>query len=75
MRFPLRRVALLSAAGALVFFCSCDKHHVGELPEVQKEHVDIEAGSHAAPPAHSPEAADASATPTPADFFPQSSPH
>jgi hypothetical protein len=25
---------------SVLLFCSCEKHHVGEIPEVQKEHVD-----------------------------------
>jgi hypothetical protein len=67
MRFPFRRVGIVCASSALIFWCSCEKHKVGELPEVQKEHVDLEAGSHAAPAAPSPAA---ESTPTPAEFFP-----
>jgi hypothetical protein len=66
------RFALLFAAALLVLFCSCDRHHLGELPEVQKEHVDLAGETKAASePAAS---ATPETTPTPAEFFPTSSP-
>src|SRR4029079_7292820 len=34
------RVSPLAAlAGLLIVFTSCERHHVGELPELQKEHL------------------------------------
>jgi hypothetical protein len=35
MRLFLRRAALILATGSLVFFLSCERHHVGELPNEQ----------------------------------------
>jgi len=35
MRLFLRRAGLILALGALVFFLSCERHHVGELPNEQ----------------------------------------
>lgn len=65
MRSSFRELGRVLAAGALVWFCSCDKHKLGEMPEVQKEHL---------PPGHS-KAPAATATPqasaTPAEFFPE----
>src|SRR2546430_5323142 len=40
MRFSFGSCASLLLAAALIIICSCEKHHVGEMPEVQKEHVD-----------------------------------
>jgi hypothetical protein len=69
MRFLLRK----SSAAAfllLLFFCpSCERHHLGEMPEVQREQlypVTAESASDAA--AASPAR---SASPTPAEFFPE----
>ncbi|HEY2139243.1 MAG TPA: hypothetical protein VGH00_04125 [Chthoniobacterales bacterium] len=35
MRLFLRRAALTLATGSLVFFLSCERHRVGELPNEQ----------------------------------------
>jgi hypothetical protein len=76
MHFGSRRTAILLSAGALIFCCSCEEHHLGEMPEVQTEHVDLARGSaedldvvkeRSASPTPS-------AKPTPAEFFPQSNP-
>jgi hypothetical protein len=67
MRFFLRKCIAFSACASLIIICSCEKHHVGELPEVQKERVDLKSASEAAPPAVSPTPV---AKPTPAEFFP-----
>ena len=32
MRTTLRRAVVLSSAVCLAFFCSCERHHPGELP-------------------------------------------
>jgi hypothetical protein len=78
MHFGVRQAAAAVFAVALIFFCSCEKHHLGEDPEAQKEHVENSAGSEensgvakeetSASPA-------ATASPTPAEFFPDSTPH
>ncbi|HVF72134.1 MAG TPA: hypothetical protein VM940_11060 [Chthoniobacterales bacterium] len=48
MRFILRRTALVLATGSLVFFLSCERHHVGEL------HGDQHADPHAEHKADAP---------------------
>ena len=71
MHFGVRQIAAVISAAALIFFCSCEKHRLGEDPEVQKEHDATE--DVAAPnKADLPEAAMKS--PTPAEFFPKTSP-
>jgi hypothetical protein len=76
MRFGLRKFTALSACTSLVLFCSCEKHRLGEMPDAQKEHVDL-----ASQPAKSSGASSEGATPfspsptlTPAEFFPGSKP-
>ncbi|MEP7014752.1 MAG: hypothetical protein ABI925_04865 [Verrucomicrobiota bacterium] len=78
MRFCFGKFVSILCAAALIFICSCEKHRVGEIPEVQKEHVDpataheegatepTETSTSATPPAKP-----APPTPTPADFFPK----
>ena len=66
MRFALwRGVAVFLGLGVIIF-CSCERHHFGELPEDQKL---IEPGraEHSATLVSHP----AGASATPADFFPQ----
>jgi hypothetical protein len=77
MHFGVRQTAAAVFAAALIFFCSCEKHHLGEDPEVQKEHVVVPAGSEENSKATDETSASASATtsPTPAEFFPESTPH
>ncbi len=40
MRFGFGKCAAIVGVASVLLFCSCEKHHVGEIPEVQKEHVD-----------------------------------
>ena len=40
MRFGSGKCAATVGVASVLLFCSCEKHHVGEIPEVQKEHVD-----------------------------------
>jgi hypothetical protein len=68
MRFSLLKCITFSACASLIIICSCEKHHVGELPEVQKERVDGKSGSEATPSAVVPPTP--AATLTPAEFFP-----
>ena len=69
MRSSFRAFCATLAVVGLVFFCSCDQHKVGELPEVQKEHVigehEKEGVSHESGPSAE------KTTPTPAEFFPE----
>jgi hypothetical protein len=73
MRFSFRGINLGLGSAALIFFCSCDKHHLGEMPEVQKEHVELaKPGEAAAPAANESKASSTHGpSPTPAEFFPE----
>jgi len=76
MHFALRKTGIAFAAGIVIFCCSCEKHHLGEMPDAQKEHVDVASESSAAPtaPGETSTSPSPSATPTPAEFFPESTP-
>jgi hypothetical protein len=76
MHFGLRETAAAISAAALIFCCSCEKHHLGEDPEVQKEHVDVAGGAegNSAETKSPAESSAATASPTPVDFFPEKSP-
>jgi hypothetical protein len=68
MRLFLRRACLTLATGSLVFFLSCERHHVGELPI--EEHTKAPAEKQAAK-TDEPQASPSPATRnTPANFFP-----
>jgi len=67
MAFLLRKVVVGVAAGLLLFCSSCEKHPLGEMPEVQREQIDPEkAWSHAS----TTDSEKSSSLPTPAEFFP-----
>jgi hypothetical protein len=74
MRFGVRELTAAISAAALIFCCSCEKHQLGEDPEVQKEHADEakSAENLAAPNKAVPE--NEATKPTPAEFFPESTP-
>jgi len=76
MHFALRITGIYFVAGAVILCCSCEKHHLGEMPEVQKEHVDIasESSETSTAPEESSPSPTPSATRTPAEFFPESTP-
>jgi len=72
MAFLLRQTLIAVATGLLIFCTSCEKHPLGEMPEVQREQVD---------PAKKPWDRTSEtdfekylSSPTPAEFFPESSP-
>lgn len=70
--FSSRLLPLVALAGLILVFTSCERHHPGEIPDLQKEHFNpLEAGSEAA--AHAESAAPA-ASATPANFFPPQKP-
>jgi hypothetical protein len=76
--FSLRSFPFLALAGLILVFTSCERHHSGEVPELQKEHFNpleagTEAAAHAAHGVHAEHAAP-SASPTPANFFPSQTP-
>src|SRR5438046_3493926 len=67
MAFLLRQVVVGVATGLLLFCSSCEKHPVGEMPEVQREQVDPEKAWSKESEMKSEKA---SSLPTPAEFFP-----
>jgi hypothetical protein len=70
--FRFRVSPLAALAGLLVVFTSCERHHVGELPELQREHLHpLEAA--AEEPIHALPKPPTS-SPTPANFFPKQQP-
>jgi hypothetical protein len=69
-RFRFSPLAVL--AGLLLVFTSCERHHLGEMPELQKEHLHpLDPAEEE--PAHAPPAG-AAVSATPADFFPKQQP-
>jgi hypothetical protein len=74
MALSLGKTAAVTVSATLILICSCEKHHPGEYPEVQREkgaEASPAAEANEANPGASPaEAAKPSVTPTPAEFFP-----
>jgi hypothetical protein len=70
-----RRLLPLAALAALLCsFNACERHHPGELPEVQQEHLHpLDAHAEQARPAF-PTPPVTGATATPANFFPPAKP-
>jgi hypothetical protein len=77
MLFGVREIAAAVSTAALIFFCSCEKHHLGEDPEVQKEQVIVPggAGENSAAANEASASPSPTASPTPVEFFPESTPH
>ena len=77
MHFGVRQIAAAFSATALIFCCSCEKHHLGEDPEVQKEHVVApgESDENSSAPKETSASPSVTVSPTPAEFFPESTPH
>jgi hypothetical protein len=59
-------MCLLGAAAAIAI-CSCEKHPLGEMPEVQREEIDP---AKAWSGASKTDSEKSSSSPTPAEFFP-----
>ena len=76
MHFGVREIAATISAAALIFCCSCEKHRVGEDPEIQKERVDrAKGGDENVQAPNKVEVPDSALkSPTPAEFFPKSTP-
>jgi hypothetical protein len=88
MHFGFRQIVAAISGAAVIFCCSCEKHRLGEDPEVQKERASVESASAENPgatkeslPAVGPakagstsEASPARTSPTPAEFFPETTP-
>jgi hypothetical protein len=62
MTFSLGEALTAITLGLLVFCTSCEKHPLGQMPEVQREQVD---------PAEKMEPEKSSSSPTPVEFFPR----
>jgi len=65
---PVSRTGIFVIGAALLLSISCEKHHAGEYPEVQRELMTL-----ANDPRPGPTPA-ASATATPVKFFPEKRP-
>jgi hypothetical protein len=76
MHFAFRKTGVSLVGVSVILCCSCEKHHLGEMPEVQKEHVETAGASEENPEATKKSAASPapSVKPTPAEFFPESTP-
>ena len=67
MRVSVAKAASVLSAAAVIAICSCEKHPLGEIPEVQREQVDpAKAWSQAS----EMDSEKSSSSPTPAEFFP-----
>jgi hypothetical protein len=67
MAFLLRQTGIALGIGLLIFCSSCEKHPLGEMPEVQREQVDpAKAWSEAS----GRDSEKSLSSPTPAEFFP-----
>ena len=69
IHFGVREFVASISGAALIFCCSCEKHRLGEDPEIQKEHEGNAAAENKAEVVESP-----GAKRTPAEFFPGQSP-
>jgi hypothetical protein len=70
--FSWRFFAVVGSVGLLVVFGACERHHVGELPEVQKEHLNPLQSAGEETTATAPAAPTAS--PSVGNFFPNGKP-
>jgi hypothetical protein len=78
MHFGFRQIVAAISGAAVILSCSCEKHRLGEDPEVQKERASVESASGENPGAtkerSTSEATPARTSPTPAEFFPETTP-
>jgi hypothetical protein len=72
MELLLRRTGIALVSGLLIFYSSCEKHPLGEMPEVQREQLDPAKRAYGRTSETEPEKTMSS--PTPAEFFPTSTP-
>jgi len=71
MAFLLRQIGTAFMTALLIFCSSCEKHPLGEIPEVQREQVDpAKAWSERSVM----ESEKSTSSPTPAEFFPKTKP-
>jgi hypothetical protein len=71
MAFRFRQIVIAAGIGTLLFYNSCEKHPLGEIPEVQKEQVDP---AKARSKRSAMESEKSTSSPTPAEFFPTNTP-
>jgi hypothetical protein len=76
MHLGVREFTAAISIIALIFCCSCEKHHLGEGPPFQKEKVGESKPAEENSGASEERSTSASAkiSPTPAQFFPETSP-
>jgi len=78
MRCSLRQLAVVSSAVTLLFFCSCERHHPDELPVEKHAKPAADKHGHAGHGEKRDHSVEPSRTapvsPTPAQFFPESTP-
>jgi len=68
--FRFRSFPLAAFAGLILLFTSCERHHLGELPELQREHLHpLEPA--AEEPVRGYPTPHTAISPTPANFFPK----
>jgi len=72
MALLLRWTGIALVSGLLIFYSSCEKHPLGEMPDVQREQVDPAKNARSRMNATDSDRPSPSATP--AEFFPESSP-
>jgi hypothetical protein len=72
MALLLRQIGIAFMTALLIFCSSCEKHPLGEIPDVQREQVDPATKSRAAVNETDPDKPSSSATP--AEFFPGTKP-
>jgi len=72
MALLLRQIGIAFMTALLIFCSSCEKHPLGEIPDVQREQVDPATKSRSAVNETDPDKPSSSATP--AEFFPRTKP-
>ena len=72
MAFLIRQAGIALVLGLLIFCSSCEKHPLGEWPEVQREQVDP--AKNAWSKASEIDSEKSSLSQTPAEFFPANTP-
>jgi len=68
MAFLFRQMVIAAGIGTLLFCNSCEKHPLGQMPEVQREQLDP--ATKAWSRESETQSEKPSASPTPAEFFP-----
>ncbi len=72
MAFLFRQIVIAAGIGTLLFCNSCEKHPLGQMPEVQREQVDP--ATKVSSRESETRSEKPSPSPTPAEFFPAKPP-